>query len=187
MKIAFDIDSILNNLTEAVLEVYNVDSNDNLTIDDITTYRIENFVKPEYKEDFPKYFIDKRVWKKVKPVKEAVDLVNKLHEEGHEIYYITATEPYNLYKKSRWLLRILPNIPVRAALIRLEHKQLIDVDVLVDDNSDNFVGNCHYHKVLLDYAWNKNIDDAKENIIRCYNWDEIEKAIYKLIEERKAR
>lgn len=31
MKIAFDIDSILNNLTEAVLEVYNVDSNDNLT------------------------------------------------------------------------------------------------------------------------------------------------------------
>lgn len=56
MKICIDIDGVVNNLPEAVIEVYNEDYNDHLTIDDITAYNIENFVKPEAKENFYKYF-----------------------------------------------------------------------------------------------------------------------------------
>ena len=45
MRIGIDIDDVLNNLTECVLEVYNKDSGDNLTIDKITEYDMKQFVK----------------------------------------------------------------------------------------------------------------------------------------------
>ena len=60
MRICIDIDGVVNNLPETVIDVYNEDYNDNLTINDITKYNIENFVKPEAKENFYKYFTDKR-------------------------------------------------------------------------------------------------------------------------------
>ena len=63
MIIGVDCDNVLNNLTESVLKVYNEDYNDDLTPDDITDYYIENFVKPECKDNFYKLFTDKRVWK----------------------------------------------------------------------------------------------------------------------------
>ena len=58
MIIGIDIDGTINNLCESVLSVYNEDSGDNLTVNDITEYYIENFVKPEYKEGFHRYFVD---------------------------------------------------------------------------------------------------------------------------------
>ena len=45
MKILIDCDNILNNLTEVVLKIYNEDWNDNLKMDDIVKYQIENFIK----------------------------------------------------------------------------------------------------------------------------------------------
>ena len=53
MIIACDVDNVLNNLTESVLKVYNSDYNDNLKIEDIKSYGIEDYVKPEFKKDFP--------------------------------------------------------------------------------------------------------------------------------------
>ena len=64
MTILCDVDNIINNLAETVLKIYNEESGDNLTKNDITSYYIENFVKAEYKENFHKYFLCKDVWKK---------------------------------------------------------------------------------------------------------------------------
>ena len=41
MIIACDVDNVLNNLTESVLKVYNADHNDNLKIENIKSYGIE--------------------------------------------------------------------------------------------------------------------------------------------------
>ena len=185
MKIAFDIDNTLTFLTEAVLDVYNSDSGDNLKVSDITKYNIENFVKPEYKEIFPRYFMDKRVWKKVKTVPQAISLIKKLYLEGHKVYFVTSTEAYNLYKKDGHMKRIFPEIDMSDALVRLKHKQLLDIDLLCDDFVGNLIGKTHYHKILLNKPWNQDIDDLKESINRCYNWDDVEKTIYKLIEEER--
>ena len=54
LKIGIDIDGTINNMCECVLKVYNEDSGDNLKVEDITNYYIENFVKEEYKKDFHK-------------------------------------------------------------------------------------------------------------------------------------
>ena len=49
LLIGVDIDSVVNDLSAAVLEVYNEDSGDNLTISDITDYMIEKFIDDSIK------------------------------------------------------------------------------------------------------------------------------------------
>ena len=77
MIIACDVDNVLNNLTESILKVYNSDHNDNLKVEDITSYGIENFVKPEFKADFPRLFLDKRVWKGISVVPNCIEVLKK--------------------------------------------------------------------------------------------------------------
>ena len=65
MIVGIDIDNCLNNLCEAVLSVYNEDSGDSLKQSDITDYYIEKFVKEPFKDNFYRYFTDKRTWKRI--------------------------------------------------------------------------------------------------------------------------
>ena len=150
MRVLCDIDGIVNNLPEAVLEVYNEDWNDNLTINDIREYHIEKFVKPEARDDFYKYFTDKRVWKKIKPIN--VEAVQWLIDNT-EFYFCTSTEPFNLYKKERWIKRNFTNIDTRKQLIRCHNKQLVKADILIDDCTKNLVGGS-YEGVCIAYPYN---------------------------------
>lgn len=56
MIIGIDIDNVLCTTTQAVLSVYNEDAADNLKIENIKSYYIENFVKSEFKNNFSSYF-----------------------------------------------------------------------------------------------------------------------------------
>lgn len=171
MRVLCDIDGVINNLSEAVLEIYNEDWNDNLTIDDITEYHMENFVKPEAKESFKEYFIDKRVWKKIKPINiESVQwLINNT-----DFYFCTSTEPCNLYKKERWLNRIFKNLNTRKQLIRCHNKGLIEADLLIDDCTKNLLAG-NYTGICVDYPYNqdykgyrvKTLDDFVVDIINA--------------------
>lgn len=173
MIIGIDIDGTINNLCESVLSVYNEDSGDNLTVDDITEYYIENFVKPEYKEGFHRYFVDKRVWKRVSIDEEARKYIIALHEKGHEIYFVTSTEPENVEKKAGWLQKNFTMINIRKQLIVCHNKQLLSgLTVLVDDYDKNLTGG-HYHKLLLDKPWNQNVNEDETGIARCMSWSDV--------------
>lgn len=103
LTIMIDIDGVLNTLNTTVIDVYNEDSGDNLSPQDITEYHIEKFVKPEYAENFYKYFLDKRVWQRIKIVDECQEVIEKLWNEEYEIIFVTKTECENLVKKRNWL------------------------------------------------------------------------------------
>ena len=60
MIIGIDIDNVLCTTTKAVLSVYNEDAEDNLKVENIKSYYIENFVKSEFKENFYSYLIHMR-------------------------------------------------------------------------------------------------------------------------------
>lgn len=172
--IGVDVDNTLNNLTEAVLSVYNADSGDNLSLSDITAYHIENFVKPEYKETFWHYFLDKRVWKGISIIDGCREIIAKLHNEGHIIIFVTTTEAENLPKKKNWLQRNFPFLEIRKRLFSCPVKQLVKCDILIDDCIANATGTRDYYSILLDYPWNnkKGIDNASM-ITRANNWNEI--------------
>ena len=173
LKIGIDIDGTINNMCECVLKVYNEDSGDNLKVEDITNYYIENFVKEEYKKDFHKYFVDKRVWKQVEIDREAKEYIAKLNSDGHIIYFVTSTEPENISKKASWLQKEFPDINIRKRLIRCYNKQLLSgLDMLVDDYEKNLIGG-NYLKALLDKPWNRNVEAYRCNMARVYNWKQL--------------
>lgn len=66
IKIGVDIDNVVYSTTQAVLDVHYENTGERLYLSDIKTYCIEDYVSEEYKKDFHKIFLDKRVWKRVK-------------------------------------------------------------------------------------------------------------------------
>lgn len=157
LTILIDIDNVCNDLCNAVLSVYNEDYNDNLTVNDVTNYYIENFVKPEAKENFHNYFIDKRTWKRIKGINiEAVQWLI----DNHNVYFVTATEPANLPKKQNWLSRQFKNIDLRKRLVRCYDKGMMLGDVMIDDCTDN-LWRFNGVAVCIDYPWNQSWDGIR--------------------------
>ena len=179
MKIALDIDNILCNTTDCIIDYLNERiPNLSLTEDQITSYWIEESLPEEYRWVVPIAFEQKAVWKNVKMIDEAAHYIEKLWREGNEIYFATATTAENFRKKISFLCRDLSFFPsdyVKQNSISIKKKQLLDVDVLVDDCLDNLNGFHRYRSICLDYPWNRDTND--DNIIRVYNWEQIYKAI----------
>lgn len=178
MKIGIDCDNIVTNTTSCVIKQYYADTGERLTLDDIKSYYIEDYVSDDYKDDFYLIFLKKEMWKRVKVLPNCVEVVRRLHEQGHEIWFVTSTESQNVAKKHRFLQRTFPFLNIRKRLITTHCKQMIDVDVLIDDCVDNVVNSKHYISILMDYPWNHNFDDAADDkIYRVFDWTQVESMI----------
>lgn len=169
-----DVDNVVGDLCAAVLSVYNEDSGDCLTKEQITDYYIDNFVLPQYRKTFKNYFIDKRVWKRMKLVPDVQKYISKIFNDGYRIIFLTTTECANVYKKERYLQRTFPYLDVDKCFIRSQDKSLIKGDIMIDDclyNLLNFDG----IRIVLDYPWNnKGLDfDKENNLLRAKNWEEV--------------
>ena len=177
MIIGIDVDSTVCNTTESVIAQHYIDTGEKLTLDDIKTYYIENYVSDDYKDDFHLIFFKKEMWKRVKVIPHCVEVIKRLHDKGDSIYFVTSTEPQNITKKARFLQRTFPFLDIRKCLITTHCKQMIGVDILIDDYEMNLI-NGSYFGILMDYPWNANFDDASdENIYRVNNWLEVEPMI----------
>lgn len=173
MIIGVDIDNTLNTLCKAVLSVYNEDSGDNLKPEDIKSYYIDEYVKPAYKDNFKNYFVDRRVWKKIKLIKDCQKYIAHLYRDGHTIIFITSTEPENLKKKANWLKRNFPYLDIRKSLFACPKKQyMAGIDILIDDYEKNLVDG-KYHKILVSAPWNESFDNNAHGIYRAKSWAEI--------------
>ena len=179
MIIGIDVDNIICNTTESVLAQHYADTGEKLTLDDIKTYYIENYVSDDYKDDFHLIFYKKEMWKRVKVIPHCVEVIKRLHDRGEEIYFVTSTEPQNVTKKARFLQRTFPFLDIRKRLITTHNKQMIVCDILVDDCIDNVI-NADYVSILIDYPWNSTaiFDEAEyDNIYRVFDWLQVEPMI----------
>ena len=188
MKIGIDIDNVCVNTTSCILEQHYADTGERLTLDDIKTYYIENYVSDDYKDDFHLIFLKKEMWKRVKVLPHCVEVIKRLHDMGEEIYFVTATEPQNVAKKARFLQRTFPFLDIRKRLITTHCKQMIKCDVLIDDYEEN-LKNGSYFGILMNYPWNRNFNDASDDkIYRVFDWTQVEamlEVITKIMAESK--
>ena len=177
MIIGIDVDSTVCNTTESVLQQHYADTGEKLTLDDIKSYYIENYVGDDYKDDFHLIFFKKEMWKRVQVLPHCVEVVKRLHDKGNEIWFVTSTEPQNVTKKARFLQRTFPFLDIRKCLITTHCKQMMGVDILIDDYEMNLI-NGSYFGILMDYPWNRNFDDASDdNIYRVFDWLQVEPMI----------
>ena len=164
MIIGIDCDNIICNTTESVLAQHYIDTGEKLTLDDIKTYYIENYISDDYKDDFHLIFYKKEMWKRVKVIPHCVEVIKRLHDRGDSIYFVTSTEPL---------------LDIRKCLITTHCKQMIKCDLLIDDCIDNVL-NADYVSILLDYPWNSTaiFDEAEyDNIYRVFDWLQVEPMI----------
>ena len=179
MKIALDVDNTIVNTTSCVIAQHYADTGERLTLDDIKTYYIENYVSDDYKDDFHLIFLKKEMWKRVKVLPNCVEVIKRLHDRGDSIYFVTSTEPQNVAKKARFLQRTFPFLDIRKCLITTHCKQMIGVDILIDDYEMNLI-NGSYFGILMDYPWNSTAifdEAAYDNIYRVFNWLQVEPMI----------
>ena len=188
MKIGLDVDNTIVNTTSCVIAQHYADTGERLTLDDIKTYYIENYVSDDYKDDFHLIFLKKEMWKRVKVIPHCVEVIKRLHDNGDSIYFVTSTEPQNVEKKARFLQRTFPFLDIRKRLITTHCKQMIKCDVLIDDYEEN-LKNGSYFGILMNYPWNRNFDDASDDkIYRVFDWTQVEpmlEVITKIMAESK--
>ena len=178
MRIGIDIDNVLVNTTECVLEYLNERTGLNLKLEDIKTYSIEDYVPPENRLLVPEAFESKHMWKKVDFIEGATEAIRKLVEDGHEVYFATATLPENLKKKMNHLSRNLDFLGldyIKSHTICITNKQLLRFDVMIDDFLGNLRGERTYESICLAYPWNEftEEDEKDERLYRVDNWNEI--------------
>lgn len=177
MRIAIDVDNVLVNTTECVIDYVNERLPFvNLKMEDITTYWMENALPPEYQWIIPAAFDDKKMWKNVALIENASAVLEKMYNDGIEFYFATATTAENFKKKIGFLERSFPFLPkgyVREHAISIKHKQILDVDYLIDDYADNLTGQRRYRSIVYDYPWNRELKDNGDTIRRVYNWNMI--------------
>ena len=177
MKIGIDVDNTIVNTTSCVIAQHYADTGEKLTLDDIKTYYIENYVSDDYKDDFHLIFLKKEMWKRVQVLPNCVEVIKRLHDRGDSIYFVTSTEPQNVAKKARFLQRTFPFLDIRKCLITTHCKQMIGVDILIDDYEMNLI-NGSYFGILMDYSWNRNFDEASDDkIYRVFDWLQVEPMI----------
>ena len=119
------------------------------------------------------YVFDKRVWERIKLIKDCQKYIAKLFNKGHTIIFLTSTEPENLKKKANWLQRNFPYINIRKSLFCCPKKQYMSgIDLLIDDCGSNLI-DAKYNGIILDYPWNQDFVTDDKQFFRANNWKEI--------------
>lgn len=172
-RIGIDLDDVLNDLGVAWIAKYNELYNDNMTIHDIKTWAINDYVKCGDKIfDILKYTKNLCYHLNVKP--DAPKVVEWLQKYA-DVYIVTATYPENIMDKVMWLAEYFPTIDI-SNLIICHNKSLIDLDYLIDDSPKNLIGFKGQY-IMFTQPWNTYMDNTdKDKYIRVNNWSEI--AVY---------
>lgn len=169
ITIAIDVDDTVSELVTNWLRIYNKDFNDNLTKEDITDWNISQFVKPEAKNIIYSYVHKPRVFRTAKPIKNALEIINKLREKAQRIIYVTANDGAGA--KVPWLLKY-GFMHTSEDFVVAYDKSLIRADILIDDKPEN-VMSFQGWGVLMTQPWNQSVDYEG----RVIDWKDLEAKI----------
>ena len=182
MIIACDIDNVINNLQEAVTNLFNERHGTNYTIDSFTDYNIENTLSVKEAVAMKEMYSEDGIYDYVKPIDGSKNALQKLIKDGHQVYFVTDAIPSIYNEKVGWLRHFFPFVN-EDHIVAMKHKHLFKCDVMIEDNIQNLLSGVHYHRICFDYPWTKNVHDWAYGIYRCSNWDEILNAVNKLKEQ----
>ena len=182
MIIACDVDNVLNNLQEAVINLFNERYGTNYTINDFHDYNIENVLPVKEAIALKDMYSEKGIYDYVKPLSGSQECLQKLINSGHKVYLVTDTIPKGYHEKVEWIHHFFPFIN-DAHIVAMKHKHLFKCDLMYEDNMKNLLAGVSYHRVCMDQPWNRNSKDYVYGIHRCSNWAEFMDVVDKLKEE----
>lgn len=189
MRIGIDIDGVLTNIEQFVLDYiskYCVENNIEYNISDMNYEYSKTFnISREIELEFWNTYLEKyAVNEKARPF--ASEVINKLKEEGNEIYIITARWLSNrdddvgknmreMVKK--WLAEnkiVYDKLVFSKAEKEKKSQEIIEnkIDLMIEDSPNNIN---ELSKIIPVICYNAqyNKDCSENKIIRCYSWYDI--------------
>ena len=183
MKIGIDIDNVLSNFNEVLLNDY---LEHDKTLNNSGIIHKDEYIRKmfdwdaSYEQDYYKNNIE-RIASLFTPIKDSSKYVNKLKEEGNEIYIISGrdngeySDPYNM--TINWLKEY--DIPYDKLILTDAYKHQekaglcneIGIDVMIDD-SINVCTKCSENDIeciLFETPFNKN----ENRFNKLKNWEEV--------------
>lgn len=184
MRIGIDIDDTITNSSDVFIEYakkYNKDNNILHKIDNTILDTEKSF---GWKKEDQIYFLNKylkEILQKVNPKPNSIEVINKLKNEGHEIYFITARSDKeindSMFKLTEnWLKQnnYEYNFLITESKDKLNSCIKNKIDVFIDDSYSN----CKLIKdsmtipvLLFSTRYNLNVKD--DSLIRVNDWFEI--------------
>ena len=161
MRFKIDIDNVIRDMSGEMVTLYDSVYRNKLwpktfTKNDIIDYDV-NISFPFCEGKARKFFFDthaKQVYMYAKPMKDAINGLNRLKEMGHEIILVSY-QPSKLSKEYtlEWLQKW--HIPYDALVFtNNEDKTIIPADFIIDDNP-KFLDMDPAKKVCIDWAYNR--------------------------------
>lgn len=175
--IAIDQDFVLAKLTQKWLKTYNTIFNDNLKLQDIKSWSIVDYVKPEAKEYMLNILNLHKFYRDLEVVEDSQRVLEKLSKD-YEI--IIVTDPFtrmSFKSKHDWLAEHFPFIPTRNYVFT-GNKSIIHADYLIDDGVHNLEGFSGYG-LLYESPYS----DKEERFFKVKNWQDIEHVFDYRLEE----
>lgn len=167
-KLAVDIDNTIWDLVSPWIEYYNHKFNDDIQYSDIIKYDFFDITKKATKEEMFNIISSDNFWAFINPYKYSKKYLEKLNNE-FELYIVTSTSYKTSYKKFERFFSLFPFLK-EDQLIITSHKNLLNIDIIVDDYISH-LSNDNHMKFLIDQPYNKDVND--KSIIRVNNLKDV--------------
>ncbi len=177
LKILFDADDVAEDLLGCWVKRLNERYGTKVMPSDVVEWDMTRAFPTLTKEQIYGVLQDEGIWANLQPIPGAQEYLQQLHQEGHELYMVTATDCRTCGAKVRRILELFPFLDVEHIVIA-HQKQMVLGDVLIDDGPHNLVGG-RYFRILFDQPHNRGFDEKKHGIFRAVGWAEV----YRLIHE----
>jgi 5'(3')-deoxyribonucleotidase len=134
-----DVDDTVADFSTEWIRRYNLAYGDNLTVDDVLTWDIDEYTKKCSRNQLFEILREPDFYEHVSPLPRAREGIYKLLAQGHRVVYVTSCTEGTVDQKRDWLLRwgFLTRENKYRDFIAANDKALIGVDVLFDDRVDN--------------------------------------------------
>lgn len=177
--IGIDLDDVIWNTLEAWLKRYNEITDDDIEVSDVKSWDIAQYIKKGNREMLFYVLEQNDFWETVQPKNDSQRVLKQLIDDGYDVYIVTASGYKNLHKKMERLFELYPFLNFSNVIIT-RTKQMIDLDVLIDDNPENLCEGS-YKKVLFDRPHNQWCAEKNIGATRVSSWDQI----YDYIKEKE--
>ena len=189
MKLGFDVDDVVADLTSALIKyIYNT-YNITLSDEELRRYSVLDNIFTSDKEVNEKIVIDlaqkskdSKFQSTIKPYKDAVECIKKLRRSGHTLHYISSRNIGAEYETAKWFRKHhIPFDSIHSVGLEQEKGMLgraLNLDFYIDDLEEHLESMMKYKKrwrkglALFTRKWNKDSIDASK-FIRLDNWTQI--------------
>lgn len=177
VTVLIDLDDTMTHLTRAWCRWLNQEHGISVSENDISGWNIsEYFPGLTPKQVFEPVHQDS-FWQTVEPMFGAAEYIEKLINEGFDVYVCTASHFDTIKSKFENVLgRYFPFVSWDQIIVT-KNKQLVNGDILIDDGIHNLEGGT-YRKILMSAPHNKYYDAEANGMKRVKTWDEAYSAVH---------